>query len=202
MEGVSGVGKSTCSRALRDALRERGQSVVLLDDLLATDEVALAIRSITHDVTDRYAVPAVEELLLYSARLARKASIVRRLHADKPGMVVVADRYSVSVLAYSVHVRGVAAPAALAVVALAARGVAADLTVLLVADKDSSKARRGGKLTRKTRFIADRNDDYERSFITLVESEQLPHIIVDTTSREPQAVACDILQQLQIMEVL
>lgn len=199
-EGVSGAGKTTCSRHLAAALATAGHRAVLLDELLGQDAVAKSIRQLTHvpasDLT------AADELFLYAVRLSRKAYGIHRLKAVDPKSVIIADRFAVSVLAYAVYARGIDAGLAGAVTVLAAGGLRPDLSVLLVADRDVAMSRRLAKDSRKIKFIDARYQSYQDGFVSVLAAESLRHVIIDTTTRSPSAVTSEIISRIGGLEIL
>ena len=105
IEGVEGAGKTTQAARLADALRREGYEVVLTREPGGT-ELGRSLRSLLLDESSLAPAPETE-LLLY---LADRAEHVQRLirPALEKGAVVIADRFSDSMLAYQGHGRGVA----------------------------------------------------------------------------------------------
>ncbi len=105
IEGVEGAGKTTQAARLADALRRDGHDVVLTREPGGT-ELGRSLRSLLLDESSLAPTPQTE-LLLY---LADRAEHVERLirPALERGAVVIADRFSDSMIAYQGHGRGVA----------------------------------------------------------------------------------------------
>lgn len=198
IEGVSGVGKSRCSQALAGALKEQGRTVVLLDDLMVRDDFALAIRDVTH--AERHFMTPIEELLVYCARLARKALLIKRVRAENEKAIIIVDRFTVSVIAYSAYVRGVCTPAVRFVTDLAAESLSPDLTVLLVADMQVAARRSANKTTRKMQLIAPLIGEYRRSFPRLVEEQGLEYMTIDTGDKPPDRISWEIMERVLGLE--
>lgn len=104
IEGVEGAGKSTQAARLADSLRRDGHEVVLTREPGGT-ELGRSLRTLLLDESSLAPTPQTE-LLLY---LADRAEHVQRLirPALERGAVVIADRFSDSMLAYQGHGRGV-----------------------------------------------------------------------------------------------
>lgn len=105
IEGVEGAGKTTQAARLADVLRRDGFDVVLTREPGGT-ELGRSLRSLLLDESSLAPAPETE-LLLY---LADRAEHVQRLirPALERGAVVIADRFSDSMIAYQGHGRGVA----------------------------------------------------------------------------------------------
>ena len=104
IEGVEGAGKTTQAARLADTLRRDGHEVVLTREPGGT-ELGRSLRSLLLDESSLAPTPQTE-LLLY---LADRAEHVERLirPALERGAIVIADRFSDSMIAYQGHGRGV-----------------------------------------------------------------------------------------------
>ncbi|MDG2307924.1 MAG: dTMP kinase [Candidatus Binatia bacterium] len=104
IEGVEGAGKTTQAARLADVLRREGHDVVLTREPGGTD-LGRRLRHLLLDESSLAPTPQTE-LLLY---LADRAEHVQRLiqPALEKGSVVIADRFSDSMVAYQGHGRGV-----------------------------------------------------------------------------------------------
>ena len=135
LEGIDGSGKSTQARALAVALgarltHEPGATVLggtLRQILLAPDAPPVSLRA--------------EALLMAADRAEHVALVVEPALAA--GEWVVSDRFSGSTLAYQGYGRGLALAELSAVVAWAAGGLAADLSILIDVPVDVAAARLG-----------------------------------------------------------
>ena len=131
LEGVEGAGKTTQTRLLADWLTSIGQSVTATREPGGT-AVGEAVRAVLLDRTD-LEVPAESELLLV---LAARAAFVRDVvrPALEQGDVVVADRFSLSTLAYQGHGRGLDLDSVRSLDAFARGGINPHLTILFDLD--------------------------------------------------------------------
>lgn len=142
LEGVEGSGKSTQARLLGGWLTGLGVPHVLTREPGGT-VVGEEIRQILlhgHDMP-----PETELLLMNAARAVFVAEVVKPALAA--GKVVVADRFSLSSLAYQGYGRQLPIERVRAVCSFAAAGVEPDLTIVLdvpVAEGEARRARRSG----------------------------------------------------------
>jgi dTMP kinase len=138
LEGTEGSGKSTQARLLGEWLGARGIAHVVTREPGGT-RIGEEIRSVLlHGGAD---VPARTELLLMvAARSAFVAEVVRPALAE--GMVVVADRYELSTLAYQGYGRGLPLDDVRQVNGFATGGLVPDLTVVLDVEVEEGVARR------------------------------------------------------------
>ena len=128
IEGVEGAGKSTQAVRLADALRREGHEVLLTREPGGTD-LGRRLRQLLLDESSLAPTPQTE-LLLY---LADRAEHVQRLilPALERGAVVIADRFSDSMLAYQGHGRGFPVDVVTQLDAFARDGLQPSLTFLL-----------------------------------------------------------------------
>lgn len=137
LEGIEGSGKSTQARRLADWLEARG-----LPCLLTREPGGTALgEEIRKLLLHGGPVPALAELLLMlAARAALLEEVVRPALAE--GRIVVADRYSLSTMAYQGHGRGLDLEQVRTAIALATGGLVPDVTVLLEVPQAVGAARR------------------------------------------------------------
>jgi len=98
-EGGEGSGKSTAAAALADALRSRGQEVLLTREPGGTPAGEL-VRTLLHEPLS----PWAEAFAFLAARAQLVAEVIRP--ALDRGAVVVCDRFSASTFAYQGYARG------------------------------------------------------------------------------------------------
>lgn len=140
LEGAEGSGKSTQSRLLGERLERAGIPHVLTREPGGTS-VGEEIRAILLHGTD---IPAETELLLMNAaRAVFVGEVVQPALAARK--VVVADRFSLSSLAYQGYGRGLPLEDVRRICAFAAQGLAPDLTIVLDVPLAESEARRVGR---------------------------------------------------------
>jgi dTMP kinase len=137
LEGIEGSGKSTQAARLAEWLRARGTRCVLTREPGGT-RLGEEIRAL---LLHGGAVPPMAELLLMlAARATLLAEVVRPALAA--GEVVVADRYSLSTLAYQGYGRGLDLAQVRAAIAVATGGLTPDVTVLLEVPRAVGEERR------------------------------------------------------------
>ncbi|MEV4387373.1 dTMP kinase [Micromonospora sp. NPDC049580] len=131
IEGMTNAGKSTTCGAVAALLRSDGVPCVELKDLVVRDPISTRLKSITNPAGFADELDANTELMLYAGHLSRKAHLLSRVSADAPDAIVIADRWSLSVSAFFVHVRGLPPEVVAGVTAFASRGIEPDVTVFL-----------------------------------------------------------------------
>jgi dTMP kinase len=137
LEGIEGSGKTTQAARLGEWLERSGVAHRLTREPGGT-ELGESIRQL---LLHGGAIPAVAELLLMlAARAALLDEVVRPALAA--GEVVVADRYSLSTLAYQGYGRQLDLPQVRRAIALATDGLIPDLTVVLDIPRSLGEARR------------------------------------------------------------
>jgi dTMP kinase len=138
LEGGEGAGKSRLQAALGDRLTRDGVDVVLTREPGGTP-LGEQIRSL---VLDRNAIAgALAELLLFEAARAHLVATVIRPGVER-GAIVICDRFTGSSVAYQAFGRGLARAVVERANAIAADGVAPDLTLLLDVPVAEGLARR------------------------------------------------------------
>jgi dTMP kinase len=137
LEGAEGSGKSTQVARLSEWLAARGIDHVTAREPGGT-AVGEKIRAILLHGDD---IPSETELLLLNAaRAVFVANVVKPALAV--GKVVVADRFSLSSLAYQAYGRGLPLDEVRRVCAFAVQGVEPDLTIVLDVPLEESESRR------------------------------------------------------------
>ncbi len=139
-EGVEGAGKTTRSRALREALSAEGYPVRSTREPGGTP-VSERIREVLLD-RDLHNPPVCELMLFLAARAASVEMVVAPWLAR--GGVVVGDRFTDATLAYQAFGRGLPRPQVEAACRFAAGGLVPDLTVLLDLDPEEGLRRHAG----------------------------------------------------------
>ena len=128
LEGVEGAGKTTQARLLSSWVREQGLPVTATREPGGT-AVGEAVRTVLLDRAELEIPPETELLLVLAARAAFVRQVVRP--ALERGDVVVADRFSLSTLAYQGYGRGLDLAEVRRLDAFARGGVEPDLTLVL-----------------------------------------------------------------------
>jgi len=129
-EGIEGVGKSTQLSALATQLAGSGREVVVTREPGGTP-LAERIRALVLGEAGEPVPAAAELLLMFAARAVHTENLVRPALAR--GAWVLCDRYTDATYAYQGAGRGVADTEITALAAIAQRGLAPDLTLLLEA---------------------------------------------------------------------
>jgi dTMP kinase len=186
LEGADGVGKSTQVALLGAWLRRAGVPHVLTREPGGTP-VGEAIRAIVLDRAD-LAMPAETELLLI---LAARAAFVREVvePAVREGRVVVADRFSLSTMAYQGYGRGLDLELIRSGLRIATGGLEPDSCLVLdlpEAEIGARLAREGGSPDR----IEQEGDGFRRAvrdgYLALAASD--PSVQVVDASGTPDEV--------------
>lgn len=161
-EGPDGCGKTTQVRLLGDRLSRLGVPHVLVREPGGT-ALGEAVRPVILRGVDMH--PRSELLLYLAARAALVAEKI--LPALEEGLLVVADRFYLSSLAYQGYGRGIPIPEVTKAVEFATQGLRPDLTLLLdIAPEDAaarSSRRTPDRIEREDpEFHARVREGYER----------------------------------------
>lgn len=216
LEGGEGAGKTTQTAKLTDRIESMGLRCLRVREPgstpLGTDLRKLIKRSHTTDE----AMSRAAELFLFAAARSELVMKVLDPQKDDPDLVVVADRYADSTVAYQGYGRGIEIETIRAVNALATHGVMPDLTFLLDCPPELGISRvRGLQLQMpldaiKTADSIDRNSEgmkfeeepaefHERirlGFLALADQEPDRWRVVDAT-RSIDAIGDDIWNAVQ-----
>jgi dTMP kinase len=196
LEGIEGAGKTTQAGILADALRARGNRVVVTREPGGT-RAGESIRAIFLDSSVSLAVTA--ELLLV---LADRAQHVREKlrPALEDGQIVISDRYCDSTIAYQSYGRGLDLKLVHNLNQLASDGIAPDLTVLLDCPPEiglvRTQARAKSAARASDRFEGEQLDFHRRvhdGFLVIARDEPSRVLLLDAT-REPSEVSAAILR--------
>jgi len=158
VEGPEGAGKTTLVAALAARLRAAGVPVVAVREPGGTP-VAEAARGLV--LSPDLDMTAGAELFLF---LTARADLVERVvrPALSAGKTVLADRYSLSTVAYQVYGRGLQRNAVLAAIQLATGGLEPDLTLVLDIPPELSRARQGSRSGGPDRLEGEDTGFHER----------------------------------------
>jgi len=133
VEGVEGVGKSTCLAAIETCLRESGHSVLVTREPGGTT-LGERVRELILDEHDGGLSGQVEALLIFAARARHLQRIIVPALAE--GRWVVCDRFTDATYAYQGGGRGVDRHALDVMAQMVQEGLEPDLTLLLDAPVD------------------------------------------------------------------
>jgi dTMP kinase len=195
-EGGEGAGKSTQSRLLAEALRERGLEVVLTREPGGT-EGGEAIRDLLLDPAGPGWEPEAEALLFAAARSDHVARLIRP--ALGRGAWVICDRFIDSTRAYQGGGGGLADEAILALHRVGSGGLLPDLTILLEASPDEIAARLGRRDGGESDRIGGREAEFHarvaEAFRRFAEAEPARFVRIDG-SGPPEATHQAILEAI------
>jgi dTMP kinase len=195
-EGGEGVGKSTQTRMLADALRERGHGVVTTREPGGTAG-AEAIRALLLAPPCTAWPPQAEALLFAAARADHAAHLIRPALAR--GEWVICDRFIDSSRAYQGGAGGLGDAAILALHRFAAAGLRPDRVILLEADEATLAARLAARDGSARDAIGGRPASYHRAvasaFRDLAERDPAGIVRIDAVGA-PEAVHARVLDVL------
>jgi len=196
LEGIEGSGKTTQAAILADALRSRGNQVLVTREPGGT-HAGEFIRAIFLDRS--IALGETAELLLV---LADRAQHVReKLRPSlETGQIVISDRYSDSTIAYQGYGRGLDLKLVRGLNRIASDSVTPDLTIVLDCSPEiglaRTKARAKSTARIRDRFEAEQLEFHRRvrdGFRVIARDEPARVVLLDS-SREPGDVSGDILR--------
>jgi len=194
LEGGDGSGKSTQVALLSRWMHDHGVDHVATREPGGTP-LGEALRAVLLDRRD-LDMPAESELFLY---LAARAVFVRDVvePALAAGRLVLADRFSLSTLAYQGYGRGLDLAEVRSAIALATRGLEPDLTLMLDVSVAEGAARRG-----RTGLEPDRMEGQGAGFLDRVHegygalARTEPDVVTIQASAPPDEVHRRILEAL------
>jgi dTMP kinase len=157
LEGGEGAGKSTQSRLLADALRERGVQVVITREPGGT-QGGETIRSLLLDTGGDGWLPRAEALLFAAARSDHVERLIEP--ALDAGKWVICDRFVDSSRAYQGGAGGLSDEEILALHRVGSRGLLPDLTLLIDVSPDEARHRLRRRDAGTADRIGGRSDDY------------------------------------------
>jgi dTMP kinase len=175
LEGIDGSGKSTQARALAETLG------ALLTHEPGATPVGRTLRRIVLDPDEPALTPRTEALLMAADRAQHVAAVVEPALAA--GSWVVSDRYSGSTIAYQGYGRGLPADELATLVAFAAGGLSADLSILVDVEVEVAAARlaAAGKGDRLERLGTDFASRVREGFLTQAVADPEHWVVVDGT---------------------
>ena len=198
-EGPDGSGKSTQARALAEALRAAGRSVVLTREP-GGSPLGEVLRGLILDPEHAPVDPRTEALLFAAARAAHVERTLRPALAA--GDVVVTDRYVDSSIAYQGAVRGLGPERIAELNGWATDGLLPDVTVLLDVDPETAAARRrtrepahGGAPDRMERETSAAHGTLRTAFLARAAAEPARYLVLDATL-PPEELTCRALDRV------
>ena len=137
-EGMDGSGKTTQMTMLAERLRAAGYGVLETYEPGGTP-IGTQVRRILLDAANQELRPTAELLLYFACRAQNVEQSI--LPALQEGKIVLSDRFTDSTLVYQGVGRGLGKDVVLALDAVACRGLAPDLTLLIDIDLETSLVR-------------------------------------------------------------
>lgn len=138
LEGIDGCGKSTQLAMLADALRARGNQIIVTREPGGT-RIGEGIRDLLSSNATEAIQPATELLMIVAARAQHVAEVIRP--AIGAGKIVISDRYTDSSIAFQGYGRGLDLAMIDSVNRFATGGLTPDLTILFDLDANEAQAR-------------------------------------------------------------
>ena len=131
LEGGEGAGKTTQAARLVERIESTGLRCLRVREPGSTDLGAELRKLIKRSRTSDEAMSRAAELFLFAAARSELVTKVIGPQRDDPGLVVVADRYADSTVAYQGYGRGIDIETIKSINALATNSLMPDLTFLL-----------------------------------------------------------------------
>jgi thymidylate kinase len=158
IEGVSTSGKSTLAQSLTLELMTCGLEVYdLATTIQQTNNLEIELKRVIQGTN--VTIDPIEELLLYSARLAYKARVALALDRGSEN-IVIADRYHKSLFVLSHYVRGLGRQLVNDAIRTATRDYGPSVSIFLDVDYPEY-IKRGGE-ARGTRSAAEGQGNFDR----------------------------------------
>lgn len=197
VEGVTCAGKTTVCKKVCDLLRKKGIEAVDMNEILERDQTLLAIRKITHPSSSL--LTPLEELFLYSVRLVRKSTHIKRLLLEKPNSIVLIDRFAHSVIVFSEAVRNMGRDLVKTMVSSSIKGLSIDLLVVLevsLAELRNRERINATKRSRKHLKLESYFDTYIQGLNSEYSKWKGKKIKIDTSKLTSDTVASLIVSEI------
>ncbi|MFN8660882.1 MAG: dTMP kinase [Thermomicrobiales bacterium] len=179
-EGIDGSGKSTVATAVARRLGDQFDQEVVLTREPGGTPLGEGVRALVLSAMSKGISP-VAELLLFSAARAQHVSDVIEPHLQR-GSIIVCDRFTDSTLAYQWGGRGVPRTTIEAAQALATRGIAPDIRVLLDVPVHVALARRHAEADSVDRIDAEEavfHQSVRDTYLTLAKESPEGWLVID-----------------------
>lgn len=190
-EGIDRVGKSTQVDLLIKHLETKGVKPLLVREP-GSSEVGEKIRTILADPELKGKISPLSEFLLYSA--SRAQLVIEKIGpALDDGEIVIADRYYDSSSAYQGYGRGIDLDFISKVNAMAANGLAPDLTILLYVEKFTANSKKATDRFAPTLFddrleqeFMDFRKKVQDGFLAIAEKEKERFLVLEASEKKEQ----------------
>jgi dTMP kinase len=186
LEGVDGSGKSTIAKRLVQALQDVGQRAVLTREPGGTT-TGEQIRTVLLGQASSAILPTTEMLLFAAARAQLVGEVIEP--ALRHGLIVVADRFSDSSLAYQWGARGLEREAVIQAQELATGGLQPDLKILLDLPVEAAVQRRMADvhaINRLDREVIQFHSRVREAYHSLVEADPTRWRVIDANRAEDE----------------
>lgn len=186
LEGVDGSGKSTIANRLVEALQQAGQRAILTREPGGTT-TGEQIRTVLLGPASSSILPTTEMLLFAAARAQLVEEVIEPALRD--GVIVVADRFSDSSLAYQWGARGLEKEGVIQAQKLATRGLQPDLKILLDLPTEAAMQRRMAdvhEVNRLDREVIQFHSRVREAYHSLVEADPTRWRVIDANRAEDE----------------
>jgi dTMP kinase len=201
LEGVDGSGKSTIARRLVLELQEAGRPAIFTREPGGTT-IGEQIRVVLLGQASSSILPTTEMLLFAAARSQLVCEVIEP--ALRGGLIVVADRFSDSSLAYQWGGRGLEKEAVVLAQKLATGGLEPDLKILLDLPTEAALQRRmadAQEVNRLDREVVQFHSRVRDAYHSLVEADPGRWRVIDANRAESD-VWSDVWLTVTSSEVL
>jgi len=184
LEGVDGSGKSTIAKRLVLALQEAGRRAIFTREPGGTT-IGEQIRAVLLGQASTSMLPTTEMLLFAAARAQLVGEVVRPALGE--GLIVVADRFSDSSLAYQWGARGLEIDAVIQAQRLATGGLEPDLKILLDLPVEAALQRRMAEVHEINRLdleVVQFHNRVREAYHSLVEEAPARWRVIDANRAE------------------
>jgi len=186
LEGADGSGKSTIAKRLVLALQEAGKRTILIREPGGTT-VGEQIRAVLLGQESTSMLPTTELLLFAAARAQLVGEVIEP--ALRGGLIIVADRFSDSSLAYQWGARGLEHEAVMQAQELATGGLEPDLKILLDVPTEAAMQRRMAdplEVNRLDRELVQFHTRVRDAYHFLVEADPARWRVIDANRAEDE----------------
>jgi dTMP kinase len=186
LEGVDGSGKSTIAKRLVLALQEAGRRAILTREPGGTI-VGEEIRMVLLGQASSSVLPTTEMLLFAAARAQLVGEVI--VPALREGLIVVADRFSDSSLAYQWGARGLDKEDVIQAQSLATGGLEPDLKILLDLPIEAALQRRMAEVhevNRLDREVFEFHSRVRDAYHMLADADQARWRVIDANRAEDE----------------